>query len=89
MFGDTNTMITLWNYSASTQDLTLTLHYAGGSYDVPVHLEPGADLDLDVVSLSRSGVPDAHGTTWNEFGRVRQRYCITAYVAGEFDLFRY
>jgi hypothetical protein len=60
--GDTNTMISLWNYSGAPEDLVLTLHFEAGSYRVPIHLEAGADLDLDLASLFRSRVPDDHGT---------------------------
>jgi len=60
--GDTNTMISLWNYSGDTQDLVLTLHFEAGSYNVPIHLEASADLDLDLATLFKSRVPDENGT---------------------------
>ncbi len=59
--GDTNTMISLWNYTSAPEDLVLTLYYQGGSYRLPIHLVGGADLDLDIASLSKSGVPDIRG----------------------------
>ncbi len=49
------------DYSGSPQDFILTLFFEGGSYRVPIHLDARADLDLDVASLIRSGMPDDHG----------------------------
>jgi hypothetical protein len=59
---DTNTMISLWNYSALGEDLVLTLYYTGGKYLIPVHLEPRSDYELDLATLIHSGLPDSQGT---------------------------
>jgi hypothetical protein len=59
---DTNTMISLWNYSAQSEDLVLTLYYTGGKYLLPVHLEPRSDYELDLATLIHSGLPDSRGT---------------------------
>jgi hypothetical protein len=59
---DTNTMISLWNYSGQSEDLVLTLYYTGGKYLVPVHLEPRSDYELDLATLIHSGLPDSQGT---------------------------
>ncbi len=59
--GDTNTMVSLWNYSPDAQDLVLTLHFRGGTYDLPIRLNPDADLELDLATLIKQQKPDAHG----------------------------
>ena len=60
--GDNDSMITVWNYRASPQDLVLTLHYEGGQYVLPLHLGARESYNLDMMSLIRSEVPDAAGT---------------------------
>jgi hypothetical protein len=59
---ETNSMISLWNYSSTAEDLTLTLYYTGGQYVIPIHLEPKADYELDLATLIHSAQPDAAGT---------------------------
>ena len=59
--GDNNTMISLWNYTTQPEDLKLTLYYRGGQYQVPIHIEPRADYELDIASLVHSQAPDANG----------------------------
>ncbi len=58
---DNDSMIAVWNYEAVSQDLVLTLHYAGGEYAIPIHLEPRHAYNLDVRSLINSRVPDSSG----------------------------
>jgi Bacterial Ig-like domain (group 2) len=60
--GDNNTMITVWNYKTTAQDLVLTLHYSGGQYVIPIHLEARRSYNLDMMSLVRSRIPDPSGT---------------------------
>lgn len=62
VLGDTNTMISLWNYSPIAEDLVLTLYYTGGKYLIPVHLEPRSDYEMDIATLIHSGQPDSLGT---------------------------
>ncbi len=59
--GDNTTMISSWNYSAAAQDLLLKFFFEGGSYRLPVHLEPGADLELDLATLIRTQKPNDQG----------------------------
>ncbi len=58
---DTNTMISLWNYSGKAQNLLITLYHNSGKYELPVRLAAGADTELDVISLIRKRTPDRNG----------------------------
>ena len=60
--GDNDTMITVWNYKTTAQDLVLTLYYSGGHYTIPIHLAARQSYNLDMMSLIRSRVPDPSGT---------------------------
>ncbi len=60
--GDNDSMITVWNYKLTAQDLVLTLYYGGGKYRLPIHLEPRQAYNLDMLSLVRSRMPDPDGT---------------------------
>ncbi len=82
-WGDTDTMVSLWNYRATAEDLTLTLYYQGGSYRLPVHLEGGEDLELDVASLIRSRKPDANGTVIP--GNITEGSATLSGTGGDFD----
>ena len=62
LLGDSNTMISLWNYTDKAEDLQLTLYYRNGQYVIPVHLDPRADYELDLATLVNSRKPDATGT---------------------------
>jgi len=59
--GDTSSMISVWNYADKPQDATLTLYYSGGTYRIPVHLEPRRSFNLDLMTLVRSRKPDMDG----------------------------
>ncbi|MGH9481422.1 MAG: hypothetical protein ACRD1L_04965 [Terriglobales bacterium] len=61
--GDTDTMITLYNYGEAPQDVLFTLEHQEGSYEMPVHLAPHASMSFSVAQLIRSGVPDRKGNT--------------------------
>jgi hypothetical protein len=61
--GDTDTMVSLWNYSAKDENLVLTLYYQAGQYKLPVHLAANASVTLSIASLIKSGAPDANGNT--------------------------
>jgi hypothetical protein len=54
-------MISVWNYSQTSQDATLTLYYFGGQYRIPIHLDARKSYNLDVMELVKSQVPDADG----------------------------
>ncbi len=58
---DTDTMLTLWNYTNRDQDLVLTFVYRTGKYDFPLHLAARQSRMLSVASLIRESKPDAHG----------------------------
>lgn len=59
--GDTSTMISIWNYAQTPQDMTLTLYYSGGQYRIPIHLEARKSYNLDMMTLVHSAMPDADG----------------------------
>jgi len=59
--GDNDTMMTVWNYKPTAQNLVLTLYYSGGQYKIPVHLEARQSYNLDVMSLVHSRIPDPNG----------------------------
>jgi len=59
---DSDTMISLWNYLGKSEDLTLTLYYAGGNYVIPIHLEPRANFEVDMASLIHTGHADPKGS---------------------------
>ena len=56
-----NTMVAIWNPADEPQDLSLTLHFRGGHYTLPVHLSNRATYSLDLASLIQNQVPDASG----------------------------
>ncbi len=56
-----NTMMAIWNPADEPQDYSLTLHFKGGQYTVPVHLDSRATYSLDLASLIQNQVPDASG----------------------------
>ncbi len=58
-----DTMVTIWNPSSTPEDITMTLHFAGGSrrYTFPVHLAPYASSNLDLMQLIESRKPDKDG----------------------------
>lgn len=59
--GDNDSMITVWNYKLTPQDLVLTLYFSGGQYRIPIHLDARQSYNLDMMSLVRSRVPDSVG----------------------------
>jgi uncharacterized protein YjdB len=59
--GDTDTMISVWNYLDTPQDLVLILFYSGGLYKIPFHLDARKTYNLDLMKLVRSRVPDPDG----------------------------
>jgi WD40 repeat protein len=59
--GDTDTMISVWNYLDTPQDLVLTLFYSGGHYKIPLHLDAQKTHNLDLMALVKSRVPDPDG----------------------------
>jgi hypothetical protein len=56
-----DTMINLWNPADEAQDFVLTLFYAGGHYNYPMHLESRAAFALNVSEIQHSGMPDGEG----------------------------
>lgn len=60
--GDTNTMVSLWNYSSKDQDFILTVFYRNaGRWELPLHLAASESRELDIASLIRTGVTDRFG----------------------------
>ena len=59
--GDTDSMISVWNYKDAAQDLMLTLFYCGGQYRIPIHLAARQAYNLDMMTLVHSRVPDPDG----------------------------
>jgi len=59
--GDTDTMVSLWNFSKQDEDLTLRLYHRQGHYDLPIHLNANASTIMNVATLIREQKPDASG----------------------------
>ncbi len=59
--GDTDTMISVWNYTAAPSDELLTLYFARGQYKVLLHLAPGETRVFNVKAIQRDQIPDADG----------------------------
>jgi hypothetical protein len=59
--GDTDTMLSLWNYTGQEEDFILTFYHRAGKYAVPVHLVAKTSTMISVASLIKNGVPDAAG----------------------------
>jgi hypothetical protein len=59
--GDTDSMFTLWNYSATPQDFVLTFFHQEGKYELPIHLAPHASMTMSMAKLVRGGVQDRNG----------------------------
>ncbi len=58
-----DTMFTLWNPTASAQDILATFYYGDGSgkYALPVHLDPQASTTIDMAMLIAEHQPDTSG----------------------------
>ena len=59
--GDTDTMVTFWNYTAQDEDILFTIFYQNGAYKLPVHLKAHNSVTMSLVTLIRGGVPDVDG----------------------------
>lgn len=61
--GGSDTMISLWNPTATTQNVILMLRTSDGkhSYSVPVSLPPQASSMVDIAMLRAEGMPDPDG----------------------------
>jgi len=59
--GDSDTMMSLWNYTSKPQDINLTLYFQGGQYLIPLHLEANESANLDILSIIKSRAPDPNG----------------------------
>jgi hypothetical protein len=60
---DTDTMVTLWNYSNQDEDVVLTFFHQEGQYKLPIHLAAHASRTMSMAWLIKSGQPDANGNT--------------------------
>jgi len=56
-------MVSVWNHDTSAQDLILTLHFNGGSYDYPIHLNAQSSATASLFDILHSDAPDANGNT--------------------------
>lgn len=56
-----DTMVTIWNPADEAQNFLLTLHYSGGKYVMPLHLEARATRFLNIASIIHDQIPDAKG----------------------------
>ncbi|HEV2386362.1 MAG TPA: Ig-like domain-containing protein [Candidatus Acidoferrales bacterium] len=58
-----DTMFTLWNSGSSAEDLIATFTWNGmaGQYRLPVHLDAGASLVIDMAQLIAANKPDGDG----------------------------
>jgi len=61
--GEVDTMVSVWNHDSQPQDLSLIVHYSGGSYTYPIHLDAQSSSTVDLFDILHSGKPDAHGNT--------------------------
>ena len=60
--GDTDTMLSFWNYTDKDQDTTLTLYFRGGQYKIPVLLKSGESREVNIAALIRNQTPDRDGS---------------------------
>ncbi|HEV2386360.1 MAG TPA: Ig-like domain-containing protein [Candidatus Acidoferrales bacterium] len=60
-----DTMFTLWNSGTAPEDLVATITWNGmsGHYNLPVHLDAGASLVIDMAQLIALNRPDSDGKT--------------------------
>jgi len=56
-----DTMVFLWNPTDAAQDLIFKVMFAGGHYNLPVHLGPKATQKVNLAQVVHSDVPDAEG----------------------------
>ena len=59
--GDTDTMVSLWNYSNNDEDFILTFFHQEGKYEMPIHLAAHATFTMSMAKLIHSGTPDRNG----------------------------
>ena len=59
--GDTNTMVSLWNFSSKNEDALLTIRHRSGEYALPLHFEPRETREIDLESIIRQRAPDKDG----------------------------
>jgi hypothetical protein len=56
-----DTMVTLWNPADEAQDFVFTIFFAGGHYDLPVHLEPRVTRIFNISEIIQNQIPDREG----------------------------
>jgi len=54
--GEIDTMVSVWNHDSQPQDLSLILHFYGGSYTYPIHLEAQSSSTVNLFDLLHSSV---------------------------------
>lgn len=59
--GDTDTMLSLWNFTDQAGDFILTFYHRAGQYTLPVHLTAKNSTMISIASLIKSALPDAQG----------------------------
>ncbi len=56
-----DTMVSVWNPADEEQDFLFTVRFAGGSYTLPIHLEPRGSRFFNISSLIKDQMPDPSG----------------------------
>lgn len=56
-----DTMVTVWNPADESQDYRFTLLFAGGHYQLPIHLEPRATRTFNISEIIANQIPDEEG----------------------------
>lgn len=81
--GDTDTMMTIWNFTGQPQDELLTLYFSAGKYKIPFHLEPGATKNLTLHDIQRSQERDIDGNVIP--ANIVEGSALLSSAAGEFE----
>ncbi|KAA6462098.1 hypothetical protein DYQ86_10795 [Acidobacteria bacterium AB60] len=58
-----DTMISVWNHDAAAQDYFLVLHFDGGSFKYPIHLNAQASTTVNLFDVLHAGKPDVDGNS--------------------------
>lgn len=58
-----DTMVTLWNPADDPQDFTFTLFFAGGRYELPLHMEGRVSRSFNISEIIENEIPDPEGRT--------------------------
>jgi hypothetical protein len=56
-----DTMVAIWNPADESQDYRIVLSFAGGHYQLPIHLEPRATRTFNISEIIKNQIPDGEG----------------------------